>query len=80
MTLKKEDILQMAANEVELLFTIIGDLGYIGYKISMCKLHGNSYQQCATKFGISRSAARRYYEKCVEYRHDIALKQIFHFD
>jgi hypothetical protein len=77
MTLSKEDIMKMAAGEVQLLLDIIGDLGYVGYKISMCKLYGNSYQQCANKFGIDKSAAQRHYEKCIEKQYDIALKKIF---
>lgn len=67
----------MAASELQELLTIIGELGYLGYKISMCKLKGNSYQQCATRFGITKSAAQRYWEKCIENRYDISLKRIF---
>ena len=77
MTISKDEIMKMATAEVELLFNIIGDLGYIGYKISMCKLKGYSHQQCANKFGISKQTARRLYAKCVENRHDIALKKLF---
>jgi hypothetical protein len=77
MTLNKEELMRMATTEVEELLNIIGDLGYTGYKISMCKLSGYSYQQCANKFRISKQTARRLYAKCVENRYDIALKKIF---
>lgn len=77
MTITKEELLRMAASEMEELLNIIGELGYTGYKISMCKLQGNSYQQCANKFRISKQTARRLFAKCVDNRHDIALKKIF---
>lgn len=69
--------MRMPTSELEELLNIIGHLGYTGYKISMCKLQGYSYQQCANKFRISKQTARRLYEKCVENRYDIALKKIF---
>jgi len=77
MTISKEDIMKMAAEELQELFKIIGDLGYEGYKISMCKLKGNSYGKCAQKLGLDRSAAQRHFRKCIDKRYDIALKRIF---
>lgn len=73
----KESMAKMAAEELEELLHIIGSLSYIGYKISMCKLYGNSYQQCANKYNISKAAAQYYYEKCIEKQYDLALKKIF---
>lgn len=77
MTLTKKHMMEMAVDELEELMRIIGDLGYIGYKISMCKLYGNSYQQCANKFKIPKSTAQWHWEKCTEKQYDIALKKIF---
>jgi len=73
----KRQVLGMAISEIEELLNIIGDLGYLGYKISLCKIKGNSYQQCANKFNIPKSTAQTYYEKCTEKAYDIALKRIF---
>lgn len=73
----KQHMMRMAVEEVELLLSIIGDLGFDGYKICMCKLHGNSYQQCSNKFNIPKSSAQRYWEKCTQNEYDIALKKIF---
>lgn len=73
----KEHVLQMAAMDVEKLFSIIGDLGFIGYKISLCKLKGYSLKQCANKFHVSKSCAQRSYKKCIVNRYDIHLKRIF---
>jgi hypothetical protein len=73
----KEQCLQMAATEMEKLFTIIGDLGYPGYKIAMCRLKGYSYLQCAHKFGISKSLAQWYWNSCQKKGYDIDLKKIF---
>lgn len=73
----KQKVMSMAVSEMETLLNIIGDLGYCGYKISMCKLRGNSYQACANKFGIDKSTAQRYYEKCIEKQYDITLKELF---
>lgn len=69
--------LTQAAKEVEELMHIIGELGFVGYRISMCKIKGNSYQQCANKYGISKALAQYHYEKCKEKLYDIALKRIF---
>lgn len=69
--------LTKAAKDMEELFNIIGDLGYVGYKISMCKMKGYSYQQCANKLGISKALAQYHYEKCKEKLYDTALKRIF---
>ena len=77
MTMTKEHIARLAAAEIEELFSIVGDLGHVGYRISLCKLKGFSHQQCASKFGISKQAAQRSWEKCIEKRYDITLKRIF---
>lgn len=69
--------MSMAVSEIEELLNIVGDLTYEGYKISLCKLRGFSYQQCSNKFGISKSKAQYYFEKCIEKQYDIALKKIF---
>lgn len=69
--------LTKAAKEMEELFNIIGDLGYVGYKISLCKIKGYSYQQCAIRFGITKRRAQKYYEKCNRNGYDTALKRIF---
>jgi hypothetical protein len=73
----KEQCLQMAGAEIEMLFTIIGDLGYIGYKISMCKLKGLSYSQCGAKLGVSRGKVQRYWRNCRRRGYDAHLKKIF---
>ena len=73
----KEQCLRMAQAEMEMLFTIIGDLGYVGYKISMCKLKGSSYNQCKTKLGVSRSKVLRYWKNCRNKGYDVHLKRIF---
>lgn len=73
----KEQCLRMAQTEMERLFTIIGNLGYVGYKISMCKLKGYSYLQCANKFGISKSLAQYHWENCKSKGYDSDLIRIF---
>jgi hypothetical protein len=73
----KEHLARMAAEELEELLQIIGDISYVGYKISLCKIYGNSYMQCAIRFGIDRETARRLWAKCVEKQHDKALIKIF---
>jgi hypothetical protein len=73
----KEQCLQMAASEIEKLFTIIGDLGYVGYKISMCKLKGLSYNQCGAKLGVSRGKVQRYWRNCRLKGYDHDLRRIF---
>lgn len=73
----KEHLAKMAAEELEELLQIIGDLSYTGYKISLCKIYGNSYMQCAIRYGVDRETARRFWRKCVENEHHIALKKIF---
>lgn len=77
MTITKEHIAQMAVEQLEELFTVIGDLGHVGYKISLCKIKGFSHQQCANKFGIHKEHARKLWYKCVQNGHDITLKRIF---
>ncbi len=73
----KEQCLTMAATELELLFTIIGDLGFVGYKISLCKLKGYSYNQCRRKYGISRPQAQRHWKNCRKKGYDADLKRMF---
>jgi hypothetical protein len=73
----KKQCLEMAATELELLMSIIGDLGFVGYKISLCKIKGYSYNQCRRKYGISRPQAQRHWKKCREKEYDIHLKRMF---
>lgn len=73
----KQQVMSMAVSDIELLLNIIGDLTYVGYKISLCKLKGNSYMQCAIKYNIQKSAAQYYFEKCIEKQYDIALRKLF---
>lgn len=73
----KRKVIGMAATELEEFLNIIGDLTHTGYKISMCKLRGFSYQQCANKLGITKAAAQRYFEKCIEKGYDITLRRLF---
>jgi len=73
----KQQMIGMAVTDMEKLFEIIGELGFIGYKISMCKIKGYSYKQCALKYGVSKSAAQRFWQKCIDKRYDIALKNLF---
>lgn len=73
----KKDVMNMAVSDLELLFKVIGDLTFTGYKISLCRLRGYSYQQCATKFGISKREAQKYYERCLNMGHDEFLKKTF---
>lgn len=73
----KEHCAKMAAAELELLLKIIGDLGYVGYKISLCKLKGSSYSQCKSKIGVSRAKVQRHWKTCRSMGYDIHLKRIF---
>lgn len=73
----KQQVMCMAVGEIEILLNIISDLGYVGYKISMCKIKGFSYMQCAQKFGIPKSTAQSYWEKCTQKAYDIALRKLF---
>lgn len=73
----KEQCLTMAAAELELLLKIIGDLGYIGYKISLCKVKGYSYAQCGRKFRVSKSLAQWHWNSCRNKGYDLHLKRIF---
>lgn len=73
----KEQCLRMAAAELEQLMNIIGDLGYVGYKISLCRIRGFSYLQCGSKFGISKALAQWHWRNCRKKGYDIKLKQIF---
>lgn len=73
----KKQCLAMAATELELLMNIVGELGYEGYKISLCKIKGHSYNQCRRKYGISRSQSQRIWKKCRKNGYDIHLKRMF---
>lgn len=73
----KEQCLSMAVAELEQLMNIIGDLGYIGYKISLCRLKGSSYLQCAQKFNISKSLAQYYWNNCISKGYDQTLQKMF---
>ena len=73
----KEQCLTMAVAELEQLMNIIGDLGFTGYKISLCRIKGLSYGQCARNFRVSKSLAQWYWESCQKKGYDIQLKKIF---
>jgi len=69
--------MQMAVADVELLMQIIGELGFIGYKVSLCKLKGYSLQQCANKYGLTKEQARYSWKKCEDLEYDKALARLF---
>ena len=69
--------ISMAAAEIELLFKIVGDLGHLGYKVSLYRLYGASYNQCAQKFGISKSLAQFHWYKCIDKGYDSDLRRMF---
>jgi hypothetical protein len=73
----KKECLTMAVAELELLMNIIGDLGFPGYRVSLCRLKGYSYGQCARNAKISKSLAQWYWETCQKRGYDVQLKQIF---
>lgn len=73
----KQRCMQLAADDLRLLFTIVGALSYPGYRICMCKLKKKSYLQCANKYGISKAHAQWYFKKCVDKGYDIQLKRLF---
>lgn len=73
----KELCITQASSDVEQLLKIIGDLGYVGYRISLCKLYGYSYKQCAIRYGVRRSHAQKYFEKCTRLGYSEDLKRIF---
>lgn len=75
----KEKCISMAADDFSLLLTIIGELGYPGYRIAICKLRGASYNQCKISLGVSRQAVQRHWKKCREMGYDLHLKRIFNF-
>lgn len=77
MIVSKEEILRMATKDVEMIFIIVGSLGYVGYKVSMCKLKNYSYSQCAIKFGITKELACYYWRKCKKEGFDKELIRIF---
>jgi hypothetical protein len=74
----KEQCITMAVAELELLMNIIGDLGYIGYKVSLCRLKGLSYGRCSRNFKIKKSLAQYYWESCQQKGYDLHLKRMFH--
>lgn len=73
----KERAMEMPVAQIETLLNIIGDLGFLGYRVSMCKLKGGSYQQCANRMNISKRLAQFYFEKCRKNGYDISLMEIF---
>lgn len=73
----KKECLTMAATELEQLMNIIGDLGYPGYRVSLCRIKGGSYNQCRLRLGISRSKAQRHWKSCRKKGYDADLKRIF---
>lgn len=77
MTVQTENIAKLAVEQIEELFTIIGDLTYPGYKISLCKIKGLSHQQCANRFGLTKDQVYYFWDKCRKKSYDEALKRIF---
>lgn len=73
----KQHVMSMAVADIELLLNIIGDLSHLGYKACMCKLRGNSHQQCSNKLQIPKHQVQYYWEKCKEKSYDLALIKIF---
>lgn len=72
----KEQCIRMAAADLEKLLSIIGDLGYLGYKICRCKLKGYSYNQCKGKLRVSRSLVQWHWKKCKRLGYDVELRRI----
>jgi hypothetical protein len=75
----KEKCIEMAAEDFRLLLTIIGDLGYPGYRIAICKLRGASYTKCCISLGVSRAMVQRYWKKCKIRGYDSELRRMFNF-
>jgi hypothetical protein len=75
----KQQCLTMAAEDFGLLMVIIGDLGYPGYRIAICKLKGASYNQCRISLGVSRGTVQRRWKKCKKKGYDLHLKRMFNF-
>lgn len=73
----KKQCMIMAVEQIEELLNIIGELGYIRYKIVLCKLKGNSLLQCAIKCRVTKRIAQKAWEKSTRNGYDIALKKIF---
>lgn len=73
----KKECVAMAAAELQILMNIIGDLGYAGYRVSICRLKGGSYNQCRLRLGISRSKAQRHWKNCLKKGYHNDLKRIF---
>lgn len=69
--------MKMKAEDLAAVLQIIGDLGILGYRVSLHRLSGNSWQQCAQKFGTTRKMVRYSYSKCVRLGHDKDLVRIF---
>lgn len=76
----KEQLLQMAAGDLEQFLHIVGELGFKGYKVCLCRLHGKSLQQCAKKHGVSVMFVRWAWEKCQANGYDAVLKNLFHIE
>lgn len=60
----KSQLLCLAASQVEEFLSIISDVGYQGYLIYKYKSKGNSMQQCANKYGVSKRIVQGIVEKC----------------
>lgn len=73
----KHHVMTMAVNDLDAFLNIVSDLGHIGYKVSLCKLRGFSYLQCANKMGIGKPTAQFYFEKCKKKGYDVQLKKFF---
>jgi hypothetical protein len=80
MILTKDQIMKMTAEDLGRVIEIIGELGTLGYRISLYRMQGNSLQQCAQKFSTTRETVRYYWGKCVEKEHDKTLTRIFAFE
>lgn len=77
MILSKEEMMKMAQADLEKWLQIIGDLGTLGYRVSLSRLHGFSLQQCALKHRTTKKIVRSCWAKCVRFGHDKELIRIF---
>ena len=75
----KQQCLTMAAEDFGLLMVIIGDLGYPGYRIAICRLRGASYSKCSINLRVSRAMVQRHWKKCKKKGYDTELKRLFNF-
>lgn len=73
----KQELMQLAAHDLEQLLIVIGELGFTGYKIALMRLRGASLGQCALKLRVSKMTVRWTWEKCREKGYDEVLKKLF---